>query len=100
MRQMGDLKSVEEFLQNLMEREEPLVMRLPRQPGRKEHRFAHLLAGTPDIDEISVLPAESARLQVAAEDERITKLEAAVAALRAELDEVHSQLRSFQAQFE
>ncbi len=100
MRQMGDLKSVEEFLQNLMEREEPLVMRLPRQPGRKEHRFAHLLAGTPDIDEISVLPAEPARLQVAAEDERIAKLEAAVAALRAELDEVHSQLRSFQAQFE
>jgi len=46
---VGDLQAVEELLQNLAERETPLVMRLPRQPGRKEHRYAHLLAGVPDI---------------------------------------------------
>jgi len=97
---VGDLHAVEELLQNLMEREEPLLMRLPRQPGRKEQRFAHLLAGTPDIDETSSLPAEPARLQVAAENDRITKLEEEVVALRTELDEVRSQLKSFQAQFE
>jgi len=97
---VGELASVEELLQNLMERDEPLVMRLPRQPGRKEHRFAHLLAGTPEIDEASASPAEPARLQVAAENERMTKLEDQVAALRAELDEMHSQLKAFQAQFE
>jgi len=97
---VGDLHAVEELLQNLMEREEPLLMRLPRQPGRKEQRFAHLLAGTPDIDETSSLPAEPARLQVAAENDRITKLEEEVVALRTELDDVRSQLKSFQAQFE
>ena len=97
---VGDLQAVEELLQNLMEREEPLLMRLPRQPGRKEHRFAHLLAGTPDIDEASALPTEPARLQVAAENDRITKLEEEVVALRTELDDVRSQLKSFQAQFE
>ena len=97
---VGELASVEELLQNLMERDEPLVMRLPRQPGRKEHRFAHLLAGTPEIDEASASPAEPARLQVAAENERMTKLEDQVAALRAELDEMHRQLKAFQAQFE
>ncbi len=97
---VGDLQAVEELLQNLMEREEPLVIQLPRQPGRKEQRFAHLLAGTPEIDEAGSSPAEPARLQVVAENERITRLEEEVAALRAELDQVSSQLKTFQAQFE
>jgi uncharacterized protein YceH (UPF0502 family) len=97
---VGDLQAVEELLQNLMEREEPLVMQLPRQPGRKEHRFAHLLSGLPDIEESSALPTEPARLKVAAENHRIAKLEEEVAALRAELDEVSKQLKAFQSQFE
>ncbi len=97
---VGDLQAVEELLQNLMEREEPLVMRLPRQPGRKEHRFAHLLSGLPDIEESSAVPTEPARLKVAAENDRIARLEEEVAALRAELDEVSKQLKAFQSQFE
>ena len=97
---VGDLQAVEELLQNLMEREEPLVMRLPRQPGRKEHRFAHLLSGLPDIEESAALPTEPARLKVAAEKDRIARLEEEVAALRAELDEVSKQLKAFQSQFE
>jgi len=97
---VGDLQAVEELLQNLMEREEPLVMRLPRQPGRKEHRFTHLLSGLPDIEESAALPTEPARLKVAAENDRIARLEEEVAALRAELDEVSKQLKAFQSQFE
>lgn len=97
---VGDLQATEELLQNLMERDEPLLMRLPRQPGRKEQRFAHLLSGTPEIDETSSLAPEPARLQVAAENDRIAKLEEDVATLRTELDEVRNQLKSFQAQFE
>ena len=97
---VGDLQAVEELLQNLMEREEPLVMRLPRQPGRKEHRFTHLLSGLPDLEESAALPTEPARLKVAAENDRFTRLEEEVAALRAELDEVSKQLKAFQSQFE
>ena len=97
---VGDLQAVEELLQNLMEREEPLVMRLPRQPGRKEHRFTHLLSGLPDLEESAALPTEPARLKVAAENDRIARLEEEVAALRAELDEVSKQLKAFQSQFE
>jgi len=97
---VGDLQAVEELLQNLMEREEPLVMRLPRQPGRKEHRFTHLLSGLPDLEESAALPTEPARLKVAAENDRIARLEEEVAALRAELDEVSNQLKAFQSQFE
>ena len=62
---VGDLQAVEELLQNLTEREEPLVMILPRQPGRKEHRFTHLLSGIPEIEGTSALPTEPARLKVA-----------------------------------
>ena len=97
---VGDLQAVEELLQNLMEREVPLVMRLPRQPGRKEHRFTHLLSGLPDLEESAALPTEPARLKVAAENDRIARLEEEVAALRAELDEVSKQLKAFQSQFE
>jgi len=97
---VGDLQAVEELLQNLMDRDEPLVMRLPRQAGRKEQRCAHLLSDPPEIEETSSLPTEPARVKVAAENDRIAKLEEEVCALRAELDEVQSQLKAFQAQFE
>ena len=100
MLSVGDLQAVEELLQNLMEREEPLVMRLPRQPGRKEHRFTHLLSGIPDMEETPSLPAEPARIKLAAENDRIAKLEEEVIALRSELDELRSQLQIFQSQFD
>jgi uncharacterized protein YceH (UPF0502 family) len=100
MSPMGDLQAVEELLEHLMAREQPLVTRLPRQPGRKEHRFTHLLSGPPEIDETTSAPVEAARLQVAAEHERICKLEDEVAALRAELVELRSQVQAFRAQFE
>jgi uncharacterized protein YceH (UPF0502 family) len=100
MHEVGDLQAVEELLQNLMEREEPLVMRLPRQAGRKEQRFTHLLSGAPEIDETSSLPTEPARVKLAAENERITKLEEEIISLRTELDELRSQLQAFQAQFD
>jgi len=97
---IGDLQEVEQLLQNLMDREEPLVTRLPRQPGRKESRFAHLLSGQPSIEEEDLLPAEPARLKVAAEDERITSLENEVMQLRNELEDLQQQFREFKDQFE
>jgi len=39
------LEEVEATLNTLMTRAEPLVARLPRQPGQKEARFSHLLGG-------------------------------------------------------
>lgn len=100
MQQIGDLQAVEELLQNLAEREEPLVMQLPRQPGRKEPRFAHLFAGTPEINETSSLPTEPARRQVAAENDRLAKLEEEVTTLHTELEELRNRLKAFQDQFE
>ncbi|GLI38303.1 DUF480 domain-containing protein [Geobacter hydrogenophilus] len=101
MRPFADLAAVEEVLRMLMEREESLVTRLPRQPGRKEQRYAHLLAGAPEAEgEESAAPPEGARLQVQAENERIARLEEEVPALRAEVAELRRMMEEFRSQFE
>ena len=48
MHEFTSLSEVEEVLEALARRDEPLVTRLERQPGQKEARYAHLLAGPPD----------------------------------------------------
>ncbi|BBA68781.1 YceH family protein [Geobacter sulfurreducens] len=101
MHPFADLAAVEQVLGELAERTPPLVMRLPRQPGRKESRFAHLLAGEPDLSaEERPAPPEGARLQVMAENERIAALESEVAALRAEVAELRQVMQEFRSQFE
>lgn len=101
MHPFADLAAVEQVLGELAERTPPLVMRLPRQPGRKESRFAHLLAGEPDLSaEERPAPPEGARLQVMAENERIAALESEVAALRAEVAELRQVMEEFRSQFE
>lgn len=74
-------------LQKLMEREPALVAVLPRQPGTKESRYAHLLSGTVE----AVVAAEETPFarrdagQGAGDDERIARLETAVAELKREM---------------
>ncbi|WP_027794839.1 YceH family protein [Paraburkholderia acidipaludis] len=41
----ADVSSVEAFLDELAEREPPLVVKLPRAPGERENRWIHLLCG-------------------------------------------------------
>jgi len=100
MRNFADLAAVEETLAALAERQPPLVTRLPRQPGRKEQRFAHLLAGIPETGEATPPPAEPVRDRVAAENRRLAAVEEEVAALREEMAELRAQLTAFRAQFE
>src|SRR4051812_3004950 len=70
------LPEVEETLNVLAARQsQPLVTKLPRQPGTKESRYAHLLAGPPEpasptSTETGPRP-EPATLVVRAENERI-----------------------------
>jgi uncharacterized protein YceH (UPF0502 family) len=48
--EFASLEEVEATLNTLMTRAEPLVARLPRQPGQKEARFSHLLGGAPAVE--------------------------------------------------
>jgi len=92
MRPFTDLAEVESLLTDLIERDPPLVVRLPRQPGRKENRFMHLLSGEPQVDESQTIPQpEAATTQVRAENERIEALERDLAALREEFERFKSQ---------
>jgi hypothetical protein len=101
MHPLGSLEEVEEVLSELMERQPPLAVKLPRQPGRKEHRYAHLLASAPELPaEERTAPAEAATLQVRAENERLAQLESEVAGLREEVAGLREELAKFRAQFE
>lgn len=101
MHPFPDLAAVEEVLGELMARTPPLVTRLPRQPGRKESRHAHLFSGEPEpVTEELTPPPETARLKVIAENERIAKLEEEIAALRGEVVELRRLVDEFKSQFE
>jgi uncharacterized protein len=104
MYEFADLAEVESTLDGLMTREdEPLVMKLPRQAGQKDSRYAHLLAGEIAVEEQSAARpprAERAVLEVRAENEKVAQLEAEVAALRGELSKLRQQFDEFRKQFE
>jgi uncharacterized protein YceH (UPF0502 family) len=101
MHPFADLAAVEEVLGELMERETSLVARLPRQPGRKESRYAQLWGGKPEsAADDGGTPPEAARQRVMAENERIGKLEEEVALLRAEVATLRQAVEEFKAQFE
>jgi hypothetical protein len=117
MYKFDDLGVVESALHRLMEREPPLVKKLPRQPGTKESRYAHLLAG--EVEEGSA-PAEPCTGRYRAEthsggggaetqpvaapsiqdEERIARLETEVQSLRKEVADLRQQLGDFRKQFE
>lgn len=101
MSPFADLTAVEEVLKELTDREPPLVTLLPRQPGRKEGRYAQLFSGVPDMTatEQQTVP-EAARMRVMAENGRIDRLEAEVEELREVVIELQRQMAEFKAQFE
>jgi uncharacterized protein len=80
-----ELSDVQATLQRLMQREPPMVKVLPRQPGTKEARYAHLLSG----DVVEAVPHT-----VVGETggSTIAQLETEVAALREEVGQLRSQV--------
>jgi uncharacterized protein YceH (UPF0502 family) len=90
MHRFDEISDVMAGLQKLMEREPPLVAVLPRQPGTKESRYAHLLSG--DVESVTAQTAAPRLVREfsadAAPDDRIAQLEAQVNGLRQELAEL------------
>jgi uncharacterized protein YceH (UPF0502 family) len=98
MHRFEALEDVQSALQKLMQREPPLVKVLPRQPGTKESRYAHLLAA--DVVEVETAGQAGTAKQNPADAERIARLEEEVAELRRDVSEVKDQLERFRKQFE
>jgi len=93
------LGEIQETLDGLARREDPLVVKLPVQPGRKEARFAHLLLGEIDIEALAAAQATRATRGGAA-PERIEKMEEEIAALRMEVASLNQMFDDFRKQFE
>ncbi|WP_263356099.1 YceH family protein [Acidicapsa ligni] len=102
MHRFDELSDVQSVLQRLISREPALVKVLPRQPGTKEARYAHLLSG--DVESFEP-PSSSATSYASASSqassyqepdpelsERMAQLEAEVAILTRELNEVREQV--------
>jgi uncharacterized protein YceH (UPF0502 family) len=99
MHPFEDLSAVQSSLQHLMKREPPLVKVLPRQPGTKEARYAHLLSG--DVEASETKPAmETAAIAASLDGERAARLEEEIAALRQEVADLRQQFAAFRKQFE
>ncbi|MBV8247027.1 MAG: YceH family protein [Comamonas sp.] len=89
----ADISSVEAFLDELRERSEekggPLVVQLPRAPGAREQRWAHLLCGPVDVNALQAAASSAGTGgNASALQQRVDALEAEVAQLRATMQQL------------
>ena len=103
MYRFDELGQVQSTLHRLAQREPPVVKMLPRQPGTKEARYAHLLSGDVRIDAQMQAPeaaAERAVTHSSSDGERIARLENELSTLQNEVADLKQQLAAFRKQFE
>ncbi len=95
--EFSGLGEVSETLDGLMRKDEPLVVKLERQPGQKEVRYAHLLSG-----EVIVThqPQEKSVSGSQAGNERLANLEGELENLRNEFNLFRQSFEEFKKQFE
>ncbi len=85
--EFSDVKEVEAVLEKMASREEgALVVKLPREPGKRESRYMHLFSGEVDVESF----ATAAAPVQGGDNERIEALEAEVSALKEELAELRA----------
>ena len=91
LHEFAGLDEIEQTLNGLISRDdEPLVVRLPRQAGQKEVRFAHLLSGEPKIEAVTSVD----------HSQPVETLGQKVERLSAEIEDLRRQFEQFRKQFE
>jgi uncharacterized protein YceH (UPF0502 family) len=101
MHRFEDLTEVQSTVQRMMQSDPPLVRVLPRQPGTKESRYKHLLAGdVEDAADVAQPPSSAFVASNSHDADRITHLETLVSDLRKEVADLQQQLANFRKQFE
>ena len=94
------LEEVEETLRALIARDpEPFVMKLPRQAGQKEARFAQLLSGEPNVEAGEAASPERTTRRTS-DGDRVAKLEEQVQTLTEQVENLSAQFAEFKKQFE
>jgi len=92
MHRFDDVSTVQAALEHLEEKYPPMVLPLPRAPGTKEIRYAHLMCGDVDVDAVVAAVTSGGGGASGGLSARVETLEAEVAALRAELDALKASL--------
>ena len=101
MHRFEDLTEMQSTLQRLMQRDPSLVRVIPSQPGNKESRYKHLLAGdVEDVADAQRAPTPASVPSSSADVNRMTRLEDEVANLHREFAELKEQFANFRKQFE
>jgi uncharacterized protein YceH (UPF0502 family) len=107
MAEIADLAAVEAILLELQQCGPPLVIRLPRQAGRKDQRYAQVFAGMPEFPEEEEPEIERPALEKvtrgagqAPGNERLVRLEEEVGTLRSEIVELRKELEEMIASFQ
>ena len=101
--EFSGLDEVEDTLHALSTKEsEPLVTKLPRQTGQKEVRYAHLLCGEVNVEQMPAEPESRAahRSPRVNDSEKVAELQEQVARLSAEVESLRRQFEEFKKQFE
>ncbi|MEZ8051861.1 YceH family protein [Vibrio atlanticus] len=89
----SDVKEVESILEKLAAREAgALVVKLPREAGKRESRYQHLLSGEVDIEAFAT--ASVSAVSSSASSEKFEELESEVASLREEVAELKALVES------
>ncbi|AOE99686.1 YceH family protein [Serratia surfactantfaciens] len=84
MHEFSDVSEVEQVLQQLATREDgPFVVRLAREPGKRESRFMHLFSGQVDEAPLALEPETDDELSA-----RISALETEVAELKRQMQQL------------
>ena len=93
LHRFDELSDVLGGLQKLIEREPSLAAILPRQPGTKESRYAHLLSGP--VESVVVAATDSPAIHESSSgNERIERLEAELSDLRLQVDELRRKIET------
>jgi len=88
LHRFADISAVEGFLDELQDKTPPHVRKLPRAPGAREARWAHLLCGEPHLD-VSVIP-EPLKDEVLTAAEQLAAIKAEQARLLAQMEELRA----------
>ena len=89
LHRFADISAVEGFLNELSERATgPLVVELPRQPGSRENRWAHLLSGAPVVEHGTAPIPDAGTGEIEELKVRLASLETKVGDLEALVDKL------------
>jgi hypothetical protein len=95
-----NLEEVQKVITNLEDME--LVSKLPRQPGRKESRYTHLLSGMPREKPVETIirPRVAPEVDQSSETDSISKLQEQMDELREEMKSLQAEFARFKSQFD